>query len=199
MPRFYRDDIDKFMDYDIYLATRTIYMGSQSSDDSGESGTDYEMAERLIKGLHILDNQNDKPITILMNNLGGDEVHGMAIYDAIKGCRSYITIIVYGYAMSMGSIILQAADKRVMTPNSELMIHYGNATFRGHQLTAIKEAERQKEFNLKIEKLYLEKIKETKPDFTIEMVRDLMKFDTYFNPEQALEYGLIDKIEGEND
>ena len=46
----------------------------------------------------------------------------MAIFDAIKICRSHVTILVYGQAESMSSIILQAADKRIMMPNSTLYV-----------------------------------------------------------------------------
>ena len=93
------------------------------------------MAERAIKALHILDSTaptGDKPITVIMNNPGGDEYHGMAIYDAIKSCKNHVTIVVFGMAMSMGSIILQAADKRVMSANSRVMIHYGTWGINDH-------------------------------------------------------------------
>jgi ATP-dependent protease ClpP protease subunit len=109
MSRIKRDDITHFIDEDIYLPTRTLYMGSTGDNDGLENGVNYSMAERMIKGLHILDSSaTEQPITIIMNNLGGDFVHGMAIYDAIKICRNHITIKVFGHAMSMGAIILQA-------------------------------------------------------------------------------------------
>ena len=140
--KFKKDDVDQFMDNHIYLPTRTIYMGSMSSsDDEGESDTDYHMAETVVKALHILDNQDavsmkgEKPINVIMNNIGGEVYHGMAIYDAISNCKNHVTIRVYGHAMSMGSIILQAADQRIMTRHSRIMIHYGN--FGMHQHTKI--------------------------------------------------------------
>ena len=116
-------------------------MGSVTVDMDSESGTDANMAERVIKGLHMLDTSaptGDKPITIIMNNLGGDWYHGMGIYDAIKACKNHITIKVFGYVMSMGSIIIQAADKRIMSPNSRMMIHYGTSGYYGHNKDFIK-------------------------------------------------------------
>ena len=119
-------DLDKWFDLNVDTDTRTIYMGSAGyTYDEGETGVDHFMAEYLIKGMHSLESKNKKPILIIMNNPGGDWYHGMAIYDAIKSSPCECTIKVYGHAMSMGSIILQAADNRIMMPNSRFMIHYG--------------------------------------------------------------------------
>jgi len=69
-----RDDVDKFFDYGINIPTRTLYMGSTSYlGDDNESGTDHEMTERAIKGIHLLDSHaknGDKPFTVIMNNPG---------------------------------------------------------------------------------------------------------------------------------
>jgi len=188
------------MDEDLYIPTRTMYMGSTGTDgDGSESGVDYLMAERVIKGLHILDTSAaDMPITIIMNNIGGDVVHGMAIYDAVKHCRNHVTIKVYGHAMSMGSIILQAADERLMSENSVIMLHYGSNAVSGHA----KDVERQVEWNKKSmewdEKMFLAKIKQVKPKFKMEQVKELLKHDKYLNAVEALELGLIDGIIREN-
>ena len=156
-----KDDIDQFMDSDIYLPTRTIYMGSIAYDEDGESGTDYAMAERMIKALHILDSRapnGDKPIVIIMNNVGGDIFHGMAIFDAIANCKNHVRIKAYGHAMSMGSIILQAADSRVMSKNSKVMIHYGTNGVGGHAKTTYKWTDEIKKFDKFMEELFLEKM-----------------------------------------
>src|SRR5271166_6582243 len=118
MARIVKDDVDRFHDYSIHIPSRTIFMGTEnlSETDFEESGVDTSMAERQIKNLHLLDSISKDEITILMNNIGGDVIHGMAIYDAIRSCQSHITIKVLGHAMSMGSIILQAADERLMLP-----------------------------------------------------------------------------------
>lgn len=201
MAKLVRDDVDKFFDYEIYIPTRTIYMGSVDNDQEvGESGTDGAMAERVIKALHILDSSapaGDKPITIIMNNPGGDEYHGMAIYDAIKGCNNHVTIIVYGHAMSMGSIILQAADRRVMAPNSRMMIHYGTWGIHDHPQNVYKWADEGKKFDAWMEQQYLTKIKEKNPEYTLKKVQELCKFDTFFTAKEAVDIGLADEILGE--
>lgn len=197
MSRINKESIDRFYDYDIYPESRTLYMGSTSSDDGNESGTDYAMAERIIKGLHILDTSapsGDKPITILMNNLGGDKYHGLAIYDAIKACKNHITIIVFGHAMSMGSIILQAADKRIMTPHSKIMIHYGTWGSQGHPKATYRWAEEGKRYDAIMESLYMEKILLKQPDFKVKRLKEMLDFDTFFTAQEAIDFGLIDEI-----
>lgn len=203
MAKLVKESIDRFYDYDIHTETRTIYIGSVSSDaEHGDSGTDAAMAERAIKALHILDSvapSGDKPITIIMNNPGGDEYHGMAIYDAIKACKNHVTIIVFGMAMSMGSIILQAADKRVMSPSSRIMIHYGTWGVHDHSKISYNWTEEGKKFDAWMEELYLEKIKQKKPDFTLKKVKEMCNFDTFFDAKKALEYGLVDEILGSSE
>lgn len=193
MARINRDDVDKLYDYDLFIPTRTIYMGSVESSESGESGVDAVMAERVIKALHLLD-QKDEPIIIIMNNPGGDWYHGMAIYDAIKNCRSHVTIKVYGMAMSMGAVILQAADKRIMMPNARFMIHYGYMSFEGHSKTFDKWGEENKFLNKKMENIFLEKIKETKPTFTLKQLEDLLNHDTILSSDETVALGLADEV-----
>lgn len=196
--RVNRDDIDKFHDADIYVPQRTIYIGSVVSDIAeGESGCEAFMAERAVKNLHILDKLSKEPITILMNNIGGDEYHCFAIYDAIKACESHITIIVYGHAMSAGSIILQAADERVMTPTSRQMIHYGTWGVHDHAKTSQKWAEEGKKIDSWMEKMYLEKIREKHPGYKIGRIQRLLDHDTFLTARESVELGLADKILGE--
>lgn len=118
--KLHKESIDRFFDYDLHTETRTIYVG-----DSDE-GVDSLMAERLIKALHLfLAADPEKEIRIILNSAGGYWTHGMAIYDAIMACTAHVTIEVYGNCMSMGSVILQAADERIIHPNTTFMIHDG--------------------------------------------------------------------------
>jgi ATP-dependent Clp protease protease subunit len=195
MPKIQRDDIDKFFELDFNPATRTIYLGSVASDVEGdESGTDCLMAERCIKALRILTQKSEAPITIIMNNPGGDWYHAMAMYDSIKLCPNEITIQVFGYVMSAGAVILQAADHREMSPNSEMMIHYGSDGFYGHSRDFEKAAEQSKKINKKMEDIFLARIKEHDQSFTRAKLQNLMKFDKYFTAEEAVSLGLADEI-----
>ena len=195
MARLNRDDVDRFHDYGIYIPKRTIFMGSEEvSIESGESGTDSAMAESTIKNLTILEALSSEPITIIMNNIGGDEYHGLAIYDAIKACKSHVKIIVMGHAMSMGSIILQAADERVMSARSSQMIHYGQWSFDGHAKTGQKWAKEFDRLDSWMEQLYLSRIQERVPEFNIKKLKTMLNHDTFMSAEQSIELGLADSI-----
>lgn len=194
-----RDDLDRFHDYGIYLPSRTLYMGSEIVGEDYDGGTDALMAERLIKNLHILDSTSQDEIAIIMNNLGGDVMHGLAIYDAIKACRSKVTIKVLGHAMSMGSIILQAADERVMSPNSVQMIHFGQIHVGGHAKTVYKQTDENKRIDSWMEKMYLEKIREKVGDFSPQRLKGMLDHDCFLTAKKSVEIGLADKILGEEE
>jgi ATP-dependent Clp endopeptidase proteolytic subunit ClpP len=196
------DDIDKFHDYSIHIPTRTLYMGSEQiaeSADFEESGTNASMAERMVKNIHILDSINQEPITVFMNNLGGDPYHGLAIFDAILAAKSEITIKVFGYAMSMGSIILQAADHRIMAPNSRQMIHYGSLSMSGHSKTVDKQAKEEDKINRWMEEMYLEKIREKQPDFKLKRLQKMCDHDTYLTAVESVALGLADAVLGDEE
>lgn len=216
------DEIEQFMDNELYRPTRTIYMGSQTYVEGEETGVDHLMAERMIKTLFILDHEDptgESPITIIMNNVGGDWYHGMAIYDAIKGCVNNVTIKVYGHAMSMGSIILQAADHRMMAANSRIMLHYGYSGGNMHTKNTRKWSNEDVKLETFMEDTFLEKIGDSKISLRAynkligkdhktpkggagsrlikidrERLERLLDFDSLIDPTDALKMGLIDEI-----
>lgn len=164
MSKRYRDNdyIWSWFDQNLDMESRTLYMGSVGKTyDDDETGVDNFMAEYFIKGMHLLEKKNaDQEIMIIMNNPGGDWYHGMAIYDAIINSPCHCTVKVFGHAMSMGSIILQAADHRIMMPNSRFMIHYGYDGKYGHSKTFEKWADEGKRINYQMENIYIEKMME---------------------------------------
>jgi len=198
--RIFRDDIDKFLEYDIHIPTRTFYMGSCFSYgwEGGDSGVDSAMAERVVKGLHILDrlpvNGVNPGITIIMNNPGGNVYHGLAIFDAIQGCENHVTVVATGYVMSMGSIIFQAADERLMTPNAKMMIHHGSDGGEGHTKNFIAWADEAKAIVKWVNDLFLAKMQEKHPDMTYEEVDRMQDFDKYLTAQGAVDLGLADGI-----
>lgn len=204
MANIIRENIDRWFDFNLDVDNRTLFMGSMSSNEnSGESGVDNFMAEYVIKGMHVLDSKNDKPITIIMNNPGGDWYHGMAIYDAIHNSKSHCTIKVYGHAMSMGSIILQAADSRVMMPNSRFMIHYGYDGRYGHSKIFERWADEGKRVNLDMENIYLDKIMITEKEKGIphitkvfeEIVTKVKQFEHPQTKEGEIKYTFSKKMD----
>lgn len=160
--RDYDERTSSWFDQSLDIETRTLYMGSIGKTvDDYEPGVDNQMAEYFIKGMYLLEKHSaEKEINIIMNNPGGDWIHGMAIFDAIHNSTCYCTIKVYGHAMSMGSIILQAADHRIMMPNSRFMIHYGYNGMSGHAKIFEKWSEEGKRLHYEMENLYISRMLE---------------------------------------
>ena len=88
---------------------REVYLHGTHGAFEEDPGVEYRMASTFIKNIRILDSIKNDPILIHMHSIGGSWTDGMAIYDAIQVCKSHVTVLVYGQAESMSSIILQAA------------------------------------------------------------------------------------------
>lgn len=191
-----KDNVELFMDHDIDLETSTLYLGSASYHESSENetGTDFHMAERAIKGLYLLDKKTTNGITIIMNNLGGDKYHGLAVYDAIQACNNHVKIIAMGYCMSMGAIIMQAADERVLSKNARMMIHYGTWSCGDHPKILYKWAEESKKYDALMRNIFIEKIKIANPSITLRKLDKMLDFDTIYNAKEAVAAGLADSI-----
>jgi len=194
-----RDDIERYHDYGIYVPHRKIYSGSETYGDDDESGVDGLMAERLTKNINILESLSSEPIVITLNSPGGDWNHGMNMYDSIKAAKSHITVLVQGMAMSMGAVILQAADERVVSPSAKIMVHYGTMGIgETHAKIFEKWAEESKKINAEMERILLEKIHEKHPNFSLKKLKDMLNFDTILSAREAVDLGLADKILGDD-
>lgn len=176
--------IEQFQDNNIYLPTRTIML-------SGE--IDLDNFRNFFKNIHALDAEKGT-INIIINSEGGDLTQCKAIYDVIAGSINLVRGVVYGEASSSASIILQACDERLMTPNSYLMIHYGEESTSGHPLN-------KEMWDLKHKldadwmfNVYLKKIKNKKKRYTKEQLKELIIFDKIFTAEEAIKFGLIDVV-----
>jgi ATP-dependent protease ClpP protease subunit len=192
-----RENLDSWFDLNLDVDGRVIYMGSVGKTyDENETGVDNFMAEYFIKGMHFLEARKKDPITILMNNPGGDWYHGMAIYDAIKTSSCHCTIKVYGHAMSMGSVILQAADHRIMMPNSRLMIHYGYNGMSGHTKIFEKWADEGKRINYQMESIYIDRMiefeKESPGELSEGLYQVLKKQQEFEYPQSIIEKPAFD-------
>lgn len=183
-----QSDFDILMEHNIDIRGRTIYLDEAIDQDS---------ASLFIKSLRYLD-KTAGTITIIMNCEGGCVTNGFAMYDAIKACTNEVNIKVYGCAMSMATIVLQAADKRVMGKNARLMIHRGEIALSDH-VTNVKKAIRESD-NLEsiMMDIYMDKIEDVNPDFKRNQLQKMMDFDTYISAQKCLELGLVDEIDGED-
>lgn len=180
-----KDSIDTFFDKDVFLPTKTIVLTGSVDDD---------MYDTALKGIHALDSVNGE-ITIKLKSDGGEVEVARAIYDLIAGAKNVVRIQCYGNVESAATLILQAADVRCMSENAKLMLHTGE---EGISSNHPKNVERQyienREEEKWMENVYLSRIKEKKKRFTRQKLKEMLDWDTYISPKEALELGLIDQI-----
>ena len=128
-----------------------------------------------------------------MNNPGGDEYHGYAIFDAVKESKAPVHIKVYGYAMSMGSIILQAGDRRILSPNATLMLHCGSWEGNG-DARDFESYQKENSRHIKLmEDIYLSRMRERNRHYSVNQLRELLKTDKFLNAKEAIDLGLADE------
>jgi ATP-dependent Clp protease, protease subunit len=181
----FKDLVSEFHTNNVFLDTKTIVVVGE---------VDESMFEMLAKNLHALDSKSGE-ITIKLMSDGGSISVARGIFDLITGCKNIVRVICYGEVSSAASIILQAADKRVMSPNSKVMIHVGMEAIGQNlpkNVDRIMDELRKDESWM--EDIYLAKIKQKKPRFTRKQLKDMLEYDTYLSPKEALELGLIDHI-----
>ena len=199
------DIIESIHGQSIDLKQREIYLHGYHGPFDDDPGVEYRMATTLIKNIRYLDSLKNEPILIHMHSIGGNWGDGMAIYDAIKLSRSHITIVVYGQAESMSSIILQAADNRIMMPNSYFMSHYGSSSSAGNFLDTQNWAKFESIILDTMLDIYVEScmkgkfFKEKYTDPTESKVRTFIKKklkagDWYLNSNEAVYYGFADGV-----
>lgn len=126
--------------FGLILETREIFLSSNLNLPNDDTEIDHTSANQFIRNLRILDNINNKQIVIHSITGGGSWTYGLAIYDAIKNSKSYITVFIYGEASSMSSIIPQAADNRILMPNASVHIHWGDSIIGGNSVKLQAEA-----------------------------------------------------------
>ena len=172
--------------FDIYsrlLKDRIIFLGTPIDD---------VVANIVIAQLlHLESEQPDKDISIYINSPGGSIYAGLAIYDTMQFIKPDVSTICCGIAMSMGSLLLAggAAGKGMSLPNSRILIHQPSGGFEGQATDIEIHATEILKTRRRIDAIYA---KHTgKPE---EEVRHDMERDRFFKPEEAAEYGLIDRV-----
>jgi ATP-dependent Clp protease protease subunit len=172
--------------YDIYsrlLKDRIIFMGEQVHDS---------MANTIIAQMLFLESEDpDKDINLYINSPGGSVTAGLAIYDTMQYIRPAISTICMGQATSMGALLLAAGakGKRYTLPHARVMIHQPLGGVQG-QATDI---DIQAKEILKIKEL-IHKILVKHTGQTLEKIRLDTERDYFMDAEEALRYGIVDRI-----
>jgi ATP-dependent Clp protease, protease subunit len=173
-------------EFDIYsrlLNERIIFLGTPIDD---------QIANLVIAQLlHLESEDPDKDISIYINSPGGSIYAGLAIYDTMKFIKPDVQTICVGVAMSMGSLLLTGgtAGKRVALPNSRILMHQPSAGFEGQATDIEIHAAEILKVRKRIDEIYAHHTGQTE-----ERVHTDMERDRFFKPDQAAEYGLIDRV-----
>ena len=205
------DAVYNLHEYGLSPHTREIYLHSAyhyGAEEEGEPGVDYRMAATFIKNLGFLNAHNRDNILIHQNTCGGEWTYGMAIYDAIISSPSPVTILAYAHARSMSSIILQAAKKRVLMPDCEVLIHHGALYFADRYKPVVTTVEfcekndRPRMMDIYASRCrsgkFFKKMKTGKPTIVKFISKKLQeKTDWIMTAEDAVHYGFADGILGE--
>ena len=166
------------------LKSRTVVISQQ---------VDAKLTSKVLSQLVLLEQESyDQPITVFINSPGGEIFSGFAIFDMLNFISCPVTTIVTGFAASMGSILSLAADKghRYAMPQAKIMIH--QPLLMGYQGRAT-ECEIQAREILKTRD-HLIKLYSEQTGKSHEEIKKALDRDNLFTAEDALEYGLIDKV-----
>jgi ATP-dependent Clp protease protease subunit len=157
----------------------------------------------IVAQLLFLESQGNEDITFFINSPGGSVTAGLAIYDTMQFIKPDVATYVMGQACSMGSFLAQAgaAGKRHVLPESRTMIHRvssGTPGTRGSvhvQDLQFEDAKRSFEESVRINKRLTELyVRHNTKGKTYEELFETMKFDTFLSADEAVAYGLADKV-----
>ena len=172
--------------FDIYsrmLNERVIFLGSEIDD---------QVANLIVAQIiHLESEDPDKDISLYINSPGGQVYAGLAIYDAMRFVKPDVATICYGVAMSMGALLLAGGQKgkRMALPNSRILIHQPSGGFQGQASDIEIHARETLDLRDRIDAIYAKHTGKTK-----KQVREDQDRDRFFKAEEAVEYGLADRV-----
>lgn len=179
-----RNNIERAMDiYSCLLEHRIIRVTGEINQES---------ADLITSQLLYLEAENpNADIVMYINSPGGEVLSGLGIYDTMQYIKPDIVTICVGMAASMGSLLLTAGTKgkRYIFPNCQVMIHQPSGSMSGKESDIQKAAAHITHLKSRLYKLYQKHTGQT-----IKKLTDDMDRDNWLTAEEALEYGIIDKI-----
>lgn len=172
--------------YDIFsrlLNDRIVFIGTEINDT---------IANSVIAQLLFLEGSDpDKPISLYINSPGGSTTAGFAIYDTMQLVKPPVHTICAGFAASFAAILLLAGAKgyRYALPNSEIMIHQPHGGAQGQASDIAISANRILGIRKRLNEITAERTGQP-----LERIEKDMDRDTFMSAQEALEYGIIDKV-----
>ena len=183
--------------YDIYsrlLKDRIVMLDTDVNEHT---------SSLIVAQLLFLESQGNEDITFFINSPGGSVTAGLAIYDTMQFIKPDVATYVMGQACSMGSFLAQAGQpgKRFVLPEARTMIHRVSSGTPGThgsvhvQDLQFEDAKRSFEESVRINKRLTELyVRHNTAGKTYEELYEVMKFDTFLSANEAVEYGLADKV-----
>ena len=172
--------------FDIYsrlLRERVVFVGTPIDD---------QIANVVVAQLlHLEAEDPDKDISMYINSPGGVVYSGLAIYDTMQFIKPDVATVCCGVAMSMGSLLLAGGTpgKRSALPNSRILVHQPSGGFQGQASDIQIHAQEALELRRRVEEIYAHHT--GKP---VEEISEALERDRFFTPEQATEFGLVDRV-----
>lgn len=172
--------------FDIYsrlLRERIIFLNGEVNDT---------VSALICAQLLFLEAENPtKPISLYINSPGGAVSSGLAMYDTMRYIRAPVQTLCMGTAYSMGSFLLMAGEpgERAALPNASILVHQPSGGFQGQASDMLIHAEHMKRTKQRMIRLYAEHCGRT-----YEEVERALDRDRFMTAEEALEWGLIDRI-----
>jgi ATP-dependent Clp protease protease subunit len=172
--------------FDIYsrlLRERVVFVGTPIDD---------AIANVVVAQLlHLEAEDPDKDISMYINSPGGVVYSGLAIYDTMQFIKPDVATVCCGVAMSMGSLLLAGGTpgKRSALPNSRILVHQPSGGFQGQASDIQIHAKEALELRRRVEEIYAHHTRKL-----IEEISEALERDRFFTPEQATDFGLVDRV-----
>jgi ATP-dependent Clp protease, protease subunit len=172
--------------FDIYsrlLNERIVFIGQPVDDQIANLA--------VAQLLHLESEDPEKDISMYINSPGGVIYSGLAIYDTMQFVKPDVQTICFGMAMSMGSLLLAggAPGKRMALPNARVLIHQPSGGFEGQSTDIQIHAQEVLNLRRRVDEIYAKHSGQS-----LEQVHDDMERDRFFTADEAVEYGLIDRV-----
>jgi len=172
--------------YDIYsrlLKERIIFLSGPVND---------AVSTLIVAQLLFLEAENPKKeVAFYINSPGGVVTSGLAIYDTMRYIRPSVSTMCIGMAASMGSLLLAAGEKdqRFSLPNSRVMVHQPSGGFQGQASDIERHAQDIIKLKRRLNEIYVEHTGQS-----YEIIEKTLDRDHFMTPEEAVEFGIIDKV-----
>ncbi len=172
--------------YDIYsrlLKERIIFLSGPVHD---------QVSTLIVAQLLFLEAENPKKeIALYINSPGGSVSAGLAMYDTMRYIRPAVSTMCIGMAASMGSLLLTAGQKdlRFSLPNSRVMVHQPSGGFQGQASDIERHAQDIIKLKRRMNEIYVEHTGQS-----YETIEKTLDRDHFMTPEEAVDFGLIDKV-----